>query len=54
MFIETEPTPNPNTLKFLPGRTVLPQGTVLTSAAEAVPGTASAAEPARAKAAAPT
>ena len=27
MFIETEPTPNPATLKFLPGRPVLPDGT---------------------------
>ena len=27
MFIETEPTPNPATLKFLPGRPVLPEGT---------------------------
>jgi len=28
MFIETEPTPNPATLKFLPGRVVLDAGTV--------------------------
>src|SRR5215467_6717728 len=28
MFIQTEETPNPATLKFLPGRTVLPAGTV--------------------------
>ena len=28
MFIETEPTPNPATLKFLPGRTVLTTGTL--------------------------
>jgi Fe-S cluster biogenesis protein NfuA len=28
MFIETEPTPNPATLKFLPGRTVLAEGTL--------------------------
>ena len=28
MFIETEPTPNPATLKFLPGRPVLESGTV--------------------------
>jgi Fe-S cluster biogenesis protein NfuA len=28
MFIQTEVTPNPATLKFLPGRTVLPQGTL--------------------------
>jgi|SRR5579862_1101556 len=27
MFIQTETTPNPNTLKFLPGRTVLEGGT---------------------------
>ena len=27
MFIQTEPTPNPATLKFLPGRQVLPGGT---------------------------
>jgi Fe-S cluster biogenesis protein NfuA len=27
MFIQTEPTPNPATLKFLPGRTVMGQGT---------------------------
>lgn len=28
MFIETERTPNPATMKFLPGRTVMEQGTV--------------------------
>lgn len=28
MFIQTEATPNPSTLKFLPGRTVLEDGTV--------------------------
>ena len=28
MFIQTEPTPNPATLKFLPGRAVLPHGTL--------------------------
>ena len=28
MFIQTEATPNPSTLKFLPGRTVLPAGTI--------------------------
>jgi Fe-S cluster biogenesis protein NfuA len=27
MFIQTETTPNPNTLKFLPGELVMPQGT---------------------------
>ncbi|WP_300542748.1 NifU family protein [Maricaulis sp.] len=26
MFIQTEATPNPNTLKFLPGRTISPDG----------------------------
>ena len=36
MFIQTEPTPNPATLKFLPGRTVLGDGTLeLRSAEEA-------------------
>ena len=28
MFIQTQPTPNPATLKFLPGRTVLGSGTL--------------------------
>ncbi len=28
MFIETVPTPNPATVKFLPGRTVSPRGTL--------------------------
>ncbi len=28
MFIETEVTPNPATLKFLPGRPVMPEGTL--------------------------
>ena len=28
MFIQTEPTPNPAALKFLPGRTILPRGTL--------------------------
>lgn len=27
MFIQTEPTPNPQTMKFLPGVPVMPQGT---------------------------
>ena len=27
MFIQTEPTPNPATLKFLPGKVVMPEGT---------------------------
>src|SRR5687768_16199514 len=28
MFIQTEETPNPATLKFIPGVTVLPEGTM--------------------------
>lgn len=28
MFIETETTPNPSSLKFLPGRPVMPEGTL--------------------------
>lgn len=37
MFIQTEATPNPSTLKFLPGRPVLPDGTAeFRGAAEAV------------------
>jgi len=37
MFIQTEPTPNPVTLKFIPGRPVLDDGTVdYRDAAEAV------------------
>jgi Fe-S cluster biogenesis protein NfuA len=36
MFIQTEATPNPATLKFLPGREVLAEGTLhMTNAAEA-------------------
>lgn len=36
MFIQTEETPNPATMKFLPGHTVMPQGTLeITSAAMA-------------------
>lgn len=35
MFIQTEFTPNPATLKFLPGRTVLPAGTLQFDDAEA-------------------
>ena len=27
MFIQTESTPNPATLKFLPGQAVMPSGT---------------------------
>ena len=35
MFIQTEPTPNPATLKFLPGRPVLESGTLDIRTAEA-------------------
>ena len=36
MFIQTERTPNPATLKFLPGRAVMEQGTAnFTQAGEA-------------------
>lgn len=38
MFIETEATPNPATLKFLPGRTVMPSGTADFPSAEAAVG----------------
>ena len=34
MFIQTEATPNPATLKFIPGRTVLDTGTMEFSSAE--------------------
>jgi len=34
MFIQTEQTPNPATLKFLPGRTVMPSGTANFTEAE--------------------
>ncbi len=34
MFIQTEQTPNPATLKFLPGRTVLAEGTIDIRSAE--------------------
>jgi len=34
MFIQTEATPNPATLKFIPGRTVLDTGTMRFSSAE--------------------
>lgn len=34
MFIQTEPTPNPATLKFLPGRHVMPAGTADFTSAE--------------------
>ena len=35
MFIQTEPTPNPATLKFIPGRAVLDTGTMEFSSREA-------------------
>lgn len=35
MFIQTEPTPNPATLKFLPGQRVMPRGTADFATAEA-------------------
>ena len=35
MFIQTEQTPNPATLKFLPGRVVMPAGTADFTSAEA-------------------
>ena len=35
MFIQTEQTPNPATLKFLPGRQVMPSGTANFTSAEA-------------------
>ncbi len=35
MFIQTEATPNPATLKFIPGRTVLDSGTMEFSSREA-------------------
>ena len=34
MFIQTENTPNPATVKFLPGRTVMPEGTLDMRSAE--------------------
>ena len=34
MFIQTEQTPNPSTLKFLPGRVVMEKGTVDFAGAE--------------------
>ena len=35
MFIQTEQTPNPSTLKFLPGRVVMDKGTMDFAAADA-------------------
>lgn len=34
MFIQTEETPNPNTLKFVPGRVVMPSGTAFYTSAK--------------------
>ena len=44
MFIQTEPTPNPATMKFLPGEPVLPDGTANFSNADAVQGRSPLAE----------
>jgi Fe-S cluster biogenesis protein NfuA len=44
MFIQTEPTPNPATMKFLPGEPVLPDGTANFSNADAVDGRSPLAE----------
>lgn len=38
MFIQTEPTPNPATLKFLPGVRVMPKGTADFATADAAKG----------------
>ncbi len=38
MFIESEATPNPDTLKFLPGRMVIEEGTIDFASAEEVKG----------------
>ena len=35
MFIQTEPTPNPATMKFLPGQVVMTEGTAYFASAEA-------------------
>ena len=37
MFIQTEATPNPATLKFIPGRAVLESGTMEFATREAAP-----------------
>ena len=37
MFIQTETTPNPQTLKFLPGRVVLEQGTAAAGVLDGIP-----------------
>lgn len=38
MFIQTESTPNPDTLKFLPGKTVMPEGVLDFRAADEADG----------------
>ena len=37
MFIQTEQTPNPSTLKFLPGRVVMEKGTMDFASADTAP-----------------
>jgi len=44
MFIQTEPTPNPSTLKFLPGRDVMARGTAGFPVADAAAGKSPLAE----------
>ncbi|MEO0636853.1 MAG: NifU family protein [Pseudomonadota bacterium] len=44
MFIQTEATPNPSTLKFIPGQVVVPQGTVDFRAADEAAGKSPLAE----------
>ncbi|MGE4217982.1 MAG: NifU family protein [Alphaproteobacteria bacterium] len=44
MFIQTEPTPNPATMKFLPGRTVMEAGTADFASADAAAGRSPLAE----------
>ena len=47
MFIQTEPTPNPATLKFLPGRVVMEQGTANFTDPDAAAALAAGAAPVR-------
>jgi Fe-S cluster biogenesis protein NfuA len=44
MFIETQPTPNPETMKFLPGETVLSSGTAEFTSADSAAGRSPLAE----------
>ena len=44
MFIQTEPTPNPATIKFIPGETVLAQGSAEFKTAESATGKSPLAE----------